>query len=235
MNLKPYHEKVKTSRYDDEMAILSLLKDRLASVRHSTLPLMNVFKGIPISNQSELLTVNDKFAQFKTNPVQIAAIHAASETVIRFSSDNEAVIGKLNSLDTARNIVSLKEFAFAHFHVHERTAVRVQLLPPVDVVLTVDGNKLTGVVRDISLDGCNMSTTVGSILQRANSIKLHLKFMHNSEVKQAGIPARVLRIHEGMPSTVVLLFNHTSDTEHVLSTFLNQRQIDIIRELKGKC
>jgi len=234
MRLKPYHEKIIASKHDDETAILSLLKASIDSDRNTLLPLQNVFKGIPISNRSELFDVNNRCAEFKTNPLQIAAIQSAAETIIRHPSINNAVIGKLNYIDTLRNIVSLKEFTFAHVHFDMRAAVRVQLQPPLRVILNVDDNKVSGEIRDISVDGCNLSTPVGSILEQGTSITLNLKFMHNNVTKDAWIPARVLRVHQGLPCDCIMLFEHTPETENVLSCFLNQCQIEIIRELKEK-
>lgn len=232
MKPKPYHEKILVSRKDDEIAILSMLKASLADGRNSMLSLLNVFRGIPISNNAELFDVNDKYAEFRTNPLQILAIQSASEAIIRIVSCNKTIIGKLNYLDDARNIVSLKEFSFADVHVDKRTSVRVQLQPPIGIILDVDGNRISGDIWDISLDGCNLTTVASSILRQAHSIILNLKFMYNDSIREVGIPARVLRVHEGFPSNCIILFEHTSVTENTLSCFLHQRQVEIIRELK---
>ena len=235
MSYQSYNEKVIASPDDDEITIMSLLRTNLQTGRHFILPLMNVYKGIPISNRSELIDINEKYVWFKTNPLQMAAIQAASETVIRFpASDTETVIGKLDHLDVIRNIVTLKEFTFADFHVDKRAAVRLQLLPPLNVDLHVNGNKISASVRDISIDGINITTTavLGPILEHANSIKFHLKFLHNNVIKQAEIPVHILRVNKKSPFNCVLLFEHTFETENTLSLFLNQRQIEIIRELK---
>lgn len=235
MKYQPYHEKIVATRHDDEIRIISLLKTNLNTGNNSMMPLTNVFKGIPISNRSELIDVNEKFGRFKTNPLQLAAINAASETVIRFSfNNNETVIGKLDHLDIDRNIVTLKEFSFADLHIDKRAAVRVQLLPPLNVILHVDDKKISVCAHDMSIDGINISimSSLGSILEHASSIKLQLKFWHNDVIKQTEITARLLHILKRSPFICILLFEHTYETENVLSIFLNQRQIDIIRELK---
>ncbi len=233
MGPKPYQEKILVSRADDERAILSMLKADFSSGRNPRLSLLSVLRGIPISNNAELCDVNDKYAEFMTSPLQIVAIQFTSEAIIRMPPGNKAVIGRLNYIDDTRNIVSLKEFSFADVYIDKRMSVRVQLQPPLGVLLDVDGNRISGDIWDISLDGCNMSTVAGALLEQAHSIILNLKFMHNDAVRVIGIPARVLRIQGDFPGSCIMLFEHTTETENTLSCFLNQRQVEIIRQLKG--
>ena len=229
---KQYEEKTILSPHDDELAIISLLKTCCDG--NARMPLMNVFKGIPIVTSSELLAVNDKYAQFKTTALQIAAINAVSDTVIRLSIANEDVIGKVDYVNNTKNVVSLKEFAFVNYHVDKRSAVRVQLFPPLNVMLNVDGNRISGSVMDISLDGCRVSAMVRPLFEHANVVVLYLKFLHDNVVKQLEIKSRVLSISQGMPFACILLFEHAVGTEDALATFLNQHQVEIIRELKNK-
>lgn len=231
MRRKPYQEKILVSRADDEMAILSMLRAAVSAGRTSTgLALLNVFKGIPISNNAELLDINDRYAAFRTSPLQILTIRLTDEAVIRVPSTDTTAMGKVNYLDDTRNIVSLKEFSFADVHVDKRMAVRVELHPPLGVLLDVDGNRISGTVWDMSIDGCHMSTVAGAILEKAHTVILKLKFMHNNAVREVGIPARV---QTGAPGSCILFFEHTAETENALSHFLYQRQVEIIHELKG--
>ena len=68
-------------------------------------------------------------------------------------------------------------------------------------------------------------------------LKLIIKLLHGStgELVETRIPARIVRLEQdGMRSNCAMVFQHTAESEQVLSTFIYQRQLEIIKELKEK-
>lgn len=235
MVTKPYSEKIISSKADDEAAILSLFRDINTSDPSADFSFTNIYKELPISNHGRIFDVKDRNVEFKTCPMQFAAINYCMESIIQAPFLNTSILGRLVYLDATHQLVSLGNFSYAEVHINKRAAVRVRLKIPLNVNLNVDGNKVSGVIRDVSMIGCCVTTPVGPLLEGANSISLHLKLIHDNNPMEAHIPARFLRMSDGPMYKCAMQFEHTAGTEKVLSIFVYQRQLEIIRELKEKC
>lgn len=235
MELKPYSEKIISSRADDEAAILSIFTDIKTNRPNIPFSFLNVYKELPISNDASIFDIKGKNIEFKTCPLQIAVIHKNMETIIQAPFLNTNVLGKVIYLDSTHQLVALGDFSYADVHFNKRSAVRVRLKIPINVNLSVDGNRLSGMIRDISLQGCCVTTPAGARLERATDISLHLKLMHDNKIHEASVPARLVRIHGAPMYNCAMTFEHTTETERVLAIFVYQRQLEIIRELKEKC
>jgi c-di-GMP-binding flagellar brake protein YcgR len=113
----------------------------------------------------------------------------------------------------------------------------VRLKLPMQLQMVVDGNQLSGVINDVSLGGVCVRTFSGSLLEKAKSIEIKIKLLHSAthEVMEALIPSRLVRIDKReMEARCAMVFEHTPRSEQVLSTFIYQRQLEIIKELKSK-
>lgn len=235
MGFNAYQEVILSSKGDDEIAILSVFGEVLKNDPEGTLTLLNIYKELPISNSATIFDIKSKNIEFRTVPLQLAAMSYCNEAVIMAPFLNCSVLGRVVYLDTTHQLVSLGDFAYAEVHVDKRTAVRVRMKVPINVNLHADGTRISGVMRDVSLGGCCVTTTVGSLVESCTTLTLHLKMIHNNAVLETHIPTRVVRVEGGPPFNCAMAFDHTAETEKVLSAFIYQRQLEIIRELKDKC
>ena len=235
MVTKPYSEKVIVSRADDEAAILSLFGEIKSTKPNMSFSFLNIYKELPISNDATLFDIKGKHVEFKTCPLQFAAIHHNMETIIQAPFLNTTILGRLVYLDNTHQLVSLGNFSYADVHFNKRMAVRVRLKVPLNVNIFVDGDRISGMIRDVSLQGCCVTTPAGDLLEQAKDISIQLRVMHNNTLLDAFIPARLLRSDNAPIYNCAMVFDHTTETEKVLSIFVYQRQLEIIRELKEKC
>ncbi|HEY4744322.1 MAG TPA: PilZ domain-containing protein [Desulfuromonadaceae bacterium] len=232
---KPYTEKIIVSKMADEAAILSLFGEIRTTKPNTSFSFLNIYKELPVSNKAVLFDIKGKHVEFKTNQLQFAAIHHNMETIIQAPFLDASILGRLTYLDGTHHLVSLGNFSYADIHFNKRAAVRVRLKVPLNVNLSVDGNRMSGMIRDVSLHGCCVTTPAGALLGQANDIQLHLRLMHDNKTLEAHVPVRLLRIDGAPLYNCAMAFDHTVETEKVLAIFVHQRQLEIIRELKEKC
>lgn len=232
---KPYTEKVIVSKAEDEVAILSFFGEIKATKPNASFSLLNIYKELPVSSAAILFDIKGKHVEFKTHPLQFAAIHHNMETIIQAPFLDTSILGRLTYLDGTHHLVSLGNFSYADVHFNKRAAVRVRLKIPLNVNLTADDRPLSGMIRDVSLQGCCVTTPAGALLEKARTILLHLRLMHDSTPLEAHVPARLLRIDSAPLYNCAMAFDHTAETEKILAIFVHQRQLEIIRELKEKC
>lgn len=230
-----YAPKTITSKMDDEQAILYLLKQLCAKKNLSVVRLTNIYKEIPVENNAEIIEVRGARVLISTNELQLAAINLCGETLIGFKDFPAFIFGRLENYDVLRSIVTFCDLSYAVLYINARSALRVRLQRPLSVIVRADNNMISGSILDISYGGCciNTLTTVGLDLSNRVTLKLKLLDMTTSQIIEADIICEVVRCDNShRPFKVALSFIHSKQSEEVLSTFINQRQMEIVKELR---
>jgi hypothetical protein len=225
------------SRADDHQSILGLLRDIHAADPGAEFGFVNIYKELPISSSSQIVEIKKSTVEFVTSSMQYFIIRDAQEVVIQSNLLNTSIIGKVLELDDRRLQVTLGQFSFAELHANKRSCVRVRLKLPMQLQMAVDGNNLSGVIHDVSLGGVCVRTFAADLLETATNIQLKIKLLQSgtNEVIETRIPSRVVRIDKReVQARCAMVFDHTPESERVLSTFIYQRQLEIIKELKSK-
>lgn len=237
MALNAYNDIIMVSIADDHDSIHGLLRNIHATDSSSEFNFLNIYKELPITSSGKIVEIKDNTIEFVTNATQFAAISEAGDVLVQSTFMNTSIIGRAEELDNRRMQVTLGRFTYAEAHVDKRNSVRVRLKLPMNVQMAVDANQVAGVIRDISLGGVCVATFAGDQLEKASTIHLLIKLLHSGtgQLVETQIPSRVARIEKsGVQTQCAMVFNHTAETEQVLSTFIYQRQLEIIKELKDK-
>lgn len=230
-----YEEKTISSKRDDEQTILYLLQQLRTKENSRIVTLMNIYKEIPISNNAEILEVRGSHILIATNELQIAVIKACGETFISTKHFPISILGRLEDYDIKRSTVTLNNLSYAELYTNHRNTVRVRLPRPLNVIMHADNNIISGAILDISHGGCGMNTLTTAGLESANGVSLKLKLLDPTtrQVIEADIPCVVVRIDNTRPPfKVALSFTHNQLTEVVVSRFIYQRQLEIVKELR---
>ncbi len=228
-----YNEVTVSSKDVDESDILSTFTKVYASTPHKKISFLNIYKELPVTNDGNICEFNSTEILFKACPLQLAAIQLSMETIIQAPFLDTPILAKLAYIDIASGLVALKNFSYAEVHFTRRSAVRVRLKVPLNVMIITDSDKITGVIRDISMTGCRVTTPAGYCLEKAGYIAMLFKFFCDGQIIELQIKANLLRITGGPMFECVLLFEHDEKTEKDLSLFIYQRQVEILKELKN--
>lgn len=237
MPLSAYNKFVMVSSDDDQQAIHGLLKDIHSNDATAEFTFLNIYKELPIVSSSRIFELKKKTVEFTTSSTQFFILNEAKEVIIQSNLMNTSIIGKVLEMDNRRFQVTLGEFSYAELHADKRNCVRVRLKLPLQPQIMVDGNVLSGVINDISLGGVCVRTFAGELMERARKIELKIKLLHcgSQEVMETLIPSRLARIDKkDIQARCAMIFEHTPQSERVLSTFIYQRQLEIIKEIKSK-
>jgi len=237
MSLSAYNNVVMVSHADDQQSIIGLMNNIYAADPTAEFTFLNIYKELPITSSSKIFELKGNSVEFVTSATQFSIMNETHEVLIQSNLLAKSVIGKVKELDNRRMQVTLGDFSYAEVHSDQRSSVRVRLKLPMQLQMVVDGNNLSGVINDISLGGVLVRTFSGSFLEKAKSIAIKIKLLHNAthEVMEALIPSRLVRIEKkDMEARCAMVFEHTPQSEKVLSTFIYQRQLEIIKELKSK-
>jgi hypothetical protein len=230
-----HEERILSSKSDDELSILYLLQQLSATENSKIVNLMNIYKEIPISNSSELIEITGSSVQIATTESQIAVIKACGETFISTEHFHLAFLGRLEEYDVKRSIVTLNNLSYADIYTNFRNTVRVRLKKPLNLVMRVMNNIISGSIQDLSLGGCCINTLTTAGLNSENEVTLELKLLDSTtnQLLVVDVPCEAVRIDcERRPFKVALRFVHNKQSEDVVSRFIFQRQLEIVKELR---
>lgn len=219
----------------EESPFIGRLQELLTSGTDPELTLINIFQELPITNPASVLEIRGRFLELSTTELQLAAISHCRETYIRSPHLAQPVLGLLESLDLRRGLVRLANFSSAEVLVENRETVRVRFKRPTGVVIHTGSGRIAGTTDDISLGGCCIAVLVRQGVPEGAEVQVELRVIDKTTglPNCTRIPGRIVQVHgETPPFKCVCTFRHNQQTEHFLSVLINQRQLEILRELR---
>lgn len=220
----------------DQQEFIERFRDMLSFAGDPRIRLTNVFKEMPITHPAELLDVRGSHVDLRTCQLQIAAMLQCKQVYIQSPLVGTPVLGRLECIvDIKNGVVRICDFSFQELYVDRRNTVRVRFRKPINIVAHSGGNKVSGIVHDVSLGGCCISTLVRHGLEEAGELLVELNLLDESTGR--GLPMQIqsslVRISSDTPPfRCAVSFNHSKQSEQLLSVYINQRQIEILKELR---
>lgn len=230
-----YYDKiVKGTDREDMLVILQSLTG-LIGERFSFL---NYYKEIPVSYDATLLSVENEMAEFAIHEYQAKVINIERRALIRSHPKctfREDIIGEAFYVNSAKKRTILCKFGYAQIRSEMRKFVRVLLDSPVEAELVFDSDILKGNVKDLSLGGAAMNIMSTDLIVPGQEIKLFLKLpdLNSNKVAEVAMTATILKIIGDLaPFTCLIEFYAEKDSQQQISYYINQRQVEIIKELR---
>ena len=219
---------------EDTLVILQNLKSMVGQ----SFSLLNYYKEIPVSYDAVLRSVENEMAEFSVHEYQAKVASIEKRCLIRRpekSQVNNDLIGEVFYANSLRKTIILCNFGFAQINSISRRYVRVCLDSPINADLLTDDDLVTGKVRDLSLGGAAVILNDPGPIQAGMDISVILKLhdLDSNFVKEVGVGANVVRIvGDGPDYECILAFTTEQHNQRDISYFINQRQVQIIKELK---
>jgi hypothetical protein len=232
-----YFEKViRGTDYEDNLVIIQFLKGMIGQ-RFSFL---NYYKEIPVSYDAILLSVENEMAEFEVHDYQAKVITIERRALIyahEQSPVKEDLVAEAFYVNVAKKKVILCKFSYARISSDHRRFVRVLLDIRVDADLVFDGGIISGIIMDISLGGAAMRITSIDLLVPGLVVNMFIKLPDSQtrSINEVGLSATVVKIEgKAAPFTCFLEFHPEKQSQQQISYFINQRQVEIIKELKDE-
>gem|GEM_PF-1182814 len=219
---------------DDQLSFIERFEEISALDASSGLTLTNIYKELPITHPASITEIRGRHLELATSELQLAAILHCSEVYIRSPHFDLPILGQMDSIDIRRGLVQLSNFSFAELQSENRETVRVRFKRPTSIIIHCGLNKISGVIHDISLGGCCVNTLTHMGLEDGQ-IQVELKVIDKTTGLPTCmlIPSSIVQISgDSAPFKCVFHFLHTSQSERFLAVLINQRQLEIVKELR---
>lgn len=236
MSAITYYDKViRGTENEDGLVIIQYLKGMIGE----SFSFLNYYKEIPVSYDARLVSVENEMAEFEVHEYQAKIISLEKNTLIRSHAKSpvpDDLAGEVFYVNIARKKVILTRFHYAKIHSDLRRYVRVCLDGHrADVDVFFDNDIVSASVRDISLGGLALEMSDPAGLESGMEVNLILKLEAPDEpsLREIGAACSVTRlIGEKPPYICILEFHPDRHSQQALAYYINQRQVEIIRELK---
>jgi hypothetical protein len=231
-----YDKAVRGTEREDMLVILQFLEGMIGQ----QFSFLNYYKEIPVSYDATLLSVENEMAEFAVHEYQAKVINLEKKALIHshaLSAVPEDMIGEAFYVSSAKKRVILCNFGYAHILSDMRRFVRVLLDDPVEAELIFEGDILKGSVKDISLGGAAISTMSAELLAPGLDINMFLKLpeLNGRSILEVGMGATIVNvIGTDAPYICLVEFHVEKHSQQQIAYFINQRQVEIIKELKEK-
>jgi hypothetical protein len=232
--LQYFDKIVKGTEREDSLVILQNLKEMVGT----SLSFLNYYKEIPVSYDARLVNVDNEMAEFEVHEYQAKVIALEHKALIRSHerfSFREDMIGEAFYVNVARKKVILCNFGYAKIRSDMRRFVRVLLDRPLEADLIVEEDILKGSVKNISLGGASIDFVSKVQLPSGLDINIFLKLpdISSGSIHEVGVTATVIKItgNDDLYTCIVEFFPEKHSQQQI-SYYINQRQVEIIKELK---
>lgn len=225
---------VRTTPYDDALMILQHMKGMIGK----KFSFLNYYKEIPVSYDATLLAIENEMAEFEVHEYQAKVVNLEKRALIycpEKSPFSDDILGEAFYINVNRKKVILCKFSYAKIRSDMRRFVRVVLDKPLEVELVIEGHPIEASVLDISLGGAALKVIDAELLLPGLIVTPCLKLSDpgSGRVTEVELSAKVVRIvGDSAPFTCLLEFQPDKISQQQIAYFINQRQVEIIKELK---
>lgn len=235
MTLTYYDKVVRGTEHEDGLVIIQYLKGMVGQ----TFSFLNYYKEIPVSYDARLISVENDMAEFEIHEYQAKVITLEKMALIRCHKNSpvsDDLVGEVFYVNTARKKVILTRFHYARIRSDLRRFVRVCLEGRrADVDIYLENDIIPASVRDISLGGIALlvKDPTGIVPGKEVNLILKLETPDEPSLREIGATCTVTRfLDTAPPYTCILEFHPDCHSQQALAYYINQRQVEIIRELK---
>ena len=219
-----------------------LSKFRQMSKSDRDIRLLNVYKGVPITNDAAVIQVGKKTVTVRTHKYQVVCLSKYRNSYIQSAWLPLTTRARVIKVDFLKNEAVLGDFEYVTSHIGGRTLVRVVPKDPVEVFL--QNEFLNGKVRtemvDISLQGIGVHLISELYKSRAFesgrdvAVSMDLPSQDGSS-RLPGIRGTVIHSEPAgwfRGHRIGIMLFPTKDTRQILTEYIRLRQTEIFNEVK---
>jgi hypothetical protein len=229
-----YSTRIQTTFDDDQAAILKIAHEKCGK-SGLKVSLTNYYMGLPITYPATIVGVERGNLDLDVSPQQAVAIATDHYTLIRSEVFPFPVVAHVQYINVKKHAASLNKLCYVEVLAEKRTAVRLNLEPPIRATIQFEDQSIIGDLVDISTSG--LAVLLDEYVELVPETELTVKFMLPDPVLQkhtlVKVPATLVGIAENAsPYRYKFKIVPEKHHEQLISRFSFQRQVEIIRGLK---
>ena len=230
-----YSTRIQKTFDEDQADILSVLKSELDKKKKLEVHLINYYKGMPVSFKAQLVDIDKDALDLDISPQQAVAISSEHYTFIRSKLFKHDILAKAQYVNIRRKAVSLRKLCYVEIMAERRNHLRLILEPPINAIFNSAAGVVTGKIVELSMAGARMvvEQPCDEVLGQEAKLSMMMSDIGQDTSFNITLPAKVVSISDDIkPMQLMLLITPDLLSDRLISKYLIQRQIEIIREIK---
>ena len=213
----------------DEAAIIEVLTAVMAEELSNDLVLLNYYKEIPVSFGATIERIEGGVVDIMVHKLQAVSMLMQKMTFIKSKHLSHCVIAKVLKVKRSESVALLTQFSYVNIQSEQRMYVRVSVVGKIEAVFSSDKEEVRGTISDISYGGVAILAPQGSAIKENANVTVTLYL----PAAKLDIPGTFLRSDEQHPlQKYIIKLDADPRSEKIISHFIFQEQIGILRELK---
>ena len=238
MDFAPYYRtKIKKSVDEDRAQIIAGFCDIIKRGLTVGFRLVSYYRGLPLSYPATIVEMDRGFLELDVHKQQAVALCANRHTFIKCDYFDCPILAEAQNVNVRTMTASLRGFTFVQIMAEHRNSLRLELEPRTAAEIDLNGKVVTGKVIDISLGGFSIEIEERVDIPEKAEVPLMVMVPNllQNTMTRLETKARHVGTSQGAGSDVSR-FSFAADpvAEGLISRFIFQRQVEIIRELKDK-
>ena len=231
---KYFDKIVRATPSEDALMILQNMKGMIGK----KFSFLNYYKEIPVSYDATLVAVENEMAEFEVHEYQAKVVNIEKRALIYCPEKSpfaDDIFGDAFYVNIARKKIILCKFSYAKIRSDMRRYVRVVLDKPLEIDLVIESKPIDASIIDISLGGAAIKVMNIDLLIPGLAVSPCLKLADHGtgRITEVDLNATVVRIvGDTAPFICLLEFHPEKNSQQQIAYFINQRQVEIIKELK---
>lgn len=199
--------------------------------------LLNYYKGVPVSYEASIIDVDREKATvfFNVHRNQLVVMGMEKQTLIRSSHFRRDMVADINYVRHKKREVALMNFIYVDILSDKRNFVRVEVDETVDMKVYFDNRVVTGTCIDLSLKSIAAFIDGGEELfaNAPDLVRISADLASENFSQRVEVDAKVFKVSKenGRWKAIFELYPDKR-TELLISQYLIQKQIELVRELK---
>lgn len=232
-----YRNNTKKSLHEDHSEIVAGFNEIIKSGLRVNCKLVNYYKGLPVTYPATPVEVHQGTLELDVNQQQAAALEASRYAFVKCDYFDSAILAEIREVNVPRMTASLHNFSFVEILAERRAALRLEVVPQTDAEIRTSSYTIAGKLRDVSLGGFSIVPSQPCPLGNGSEVTLVIAIPNLLQGREDRIQTKatlVDSVHQDAYDICRFSFEADSQTENLISRFIFQRQVEIIKELKER-
>jgi len=208
--------------------------------------LLNTYRGMPISYPAQVLSVSEENVLVGVHQHQAVCLELQRSTFINLGFPL-TIKASVSSGNVATKLFNLTNIHVAEQTIGKREVIRVNPKEPLPVVISTNGSRSNNIIAElidlsiigIGVYGLSVSLTEIKKFQPGTNIKVRLLLPDKNQMEIATIEltidgkvVNVIPVPEEKRIRLGIKINPDLDTRGTIASYISQRQVEIITELR---
>ncbi|MBJ6724027.1 PilZ domain-containing protein [Geomesophilobacter sediminis] len=232
-----YRNTPQKSLHEDLTSIVSGFSDLLKNGSSARCKLVNYYKGLPVAYPATPVEIHQGTLELDVNQQQAAALEGSRYVFIKCDYFESAILGEVRDVNVPKATVSLHNFSFVEILAERRTSIRLEVVPQTDAEMRSGSLIIPAKLRDVSLGGFSLIPAEPCDLEPGSEVELTVlipNLLQGREDRLNTTATLVETITRDSYSVCRFSFDPDQQSENLISRFIFQRQVEIIKELKER-